>query len=114
MLAASECRPPAPDRDEREIQISDQPAHPVEEAGVAGEEDPLRPENGVAESRAAGPRRTGAFVLGVRRPYRHPPEPDLVVLLHLDDVEPLESRPETTRRHDPRRTGERAQRRLVQ
>ena len=37
-VAAPEPRPPTRDREERDVDVSGQRAHPVEQAGVAGEE----------------------------------------------------------------------------
>jgi L-glyceraldehyde 3-phosphate reductase len=114
VLAASQRRPPAPDGDQREIKVVDQPTHPLEEIRITGEKDPLRAEDRVAERRATGPRRTGTGVLRVGRPDCHRAEGDLVIFLQLDGIEALKPGTEAAWRHDSGRAGKQAQRRLIQ
>ena len=68
---AAEPRPPAPDRNERDVDRAEL-AHPVEEVGVAGEVDRLRARDDVAER--------------IRRRTERPPAP-VVLGRHRADLE---------------------------
>ena len=109
MLSAPEAWPPAPDRNERQVEILDEAGHPVEELRVGGEEDPSRAEDRVAQRNAGPERRPSAVVLGVRGANRERPDLELVTLVHALRVEllkpgsKLSGGDDTARRQHPER-----------
>ena len=66
-VPARHARPPAGDGQQRDVEVARDVAHPVEEIGVAGEPDPQRAADEVAEGGHAHPEDLPAAVLGVRR-----------------------------------------------
>ena len=101
-VAAAETRPPAPDRDEPDVDGPDL-GHAVEEIGVAGEVDRLRARDDVAD-RIGGraERRAAAVVLGWHRADLQVADRERLALLDLDHrlESPLAQEPPEPARDD--------------
>ena len=80
-------RPPAPDRDEPDVEIVHEPVHLVEEVGVAGEVDARRAAQDVADRGQPQPQRRAVPVVeGGRHGHGHAAELELVAGNGLADI----------------------------
>ena len=101
VLAAAERRAPAPDRDQRQVEVRDKAVHLREERRVAREVDAVRAADRIAESRAAQPADAAPLVvLRVRRAHLDRPDRDRLPFVDLDhalEAEPLDGTREASR-----------------
>ena len=104
VLAAAELYAPPPDRNESEFEFGNEPVHPVEEIGVAREEDPLRAEDRVAERRTLAERRPPPVVLGVGGANGHGAHGEFVTLVDRKESKSAETAREEPRSDHPRPT----------
>ena len=114
VLAAPERCAPAPDGDERHVEVLDQAFHPVEEIGVACEEDPRGAEDRVSERGAFAERRASTGVLGVRGEDPDRADRQLRSLVDARDIETRQLRYQRPWSDDPRGLSEHSQRREVE